>query len=374
MLALVHCQWHHKIFVTLAQVSLVLKLIESHVAFMKSMEINKLELGSYLRKNIDNFGELKTIKKFGTGQSNPTYKLETSCSNYVLRAKPPGELLKSAHAVDREYRVIQALENTPVAVPKVFFLSDHSENPVGRMFYIMEHLEGRIFWDPSVPEVNKSTRSGLYSAMCQILADLHSVDIEKVGLADFGKPGNYFARQTDRWVKQYRIARLQEDTLMEKVITFLEENLPQDDGKISLVHGDYRLDNMIFDNGRPKIIGLLDWELSTLGHPLADLAYQCMQWRLPYQSGMRGLDGLDRTELGIPLEEKYVEKYCEICGISKIDNWNFYLVFSFFRLAAILEGVVMRARAGNASNPERAKTMSVAIPILVNMAAQLIKD
>ena len=374
MPALLNCQWSRIFFVTLAQVSLVLKPIDSHVAFMENMEINKLELGSYLRKNIDNFGELRIIKKFSTGQSNPTYKLETSRSNYVLRAKPPGELLKSAHAVDREYRVIQALKNTPVAVPKAFFLSDHSENPVGRMFYIMEHLEGRIFWDPSVPEVNKSTRSGLYDAMCQILADLHSVDIEKIGLSDFGKPGNYFARQTDRWVKQYRISRLQEDILMEKVITFLEDNLPQGDEKVSLVHGDYRLDNMIFDNAHSKIIGLLDWELSTLGHPLADLAYQCMQWRLPHQSGMRGLGGLDRTELGIPLEEKYVEKYCEIRGISNIDNWNFYLVFSFFRLAAILEGVVMRARAGNASNPERAKTMSVAIPILVNMAAQLIKE
>jgi aminoglycoside phosphotransferase (APT) family kinase protein len=210
--------------------------------------------------------------------------------------------------------------------------------------------------------------------MCKILADLHSVDIEKIGLSDFGKPGNYFARQTDRWVKQYRISRLKEDIVMEKVIIFLENNLPLDDEQISLVHGDYRLDNMIFDNNHPKIIGLLDWELSTLGHPLADLAYQCMQWRLPYQGGMRGLNGLNRTELGIPLEEEYVEKYCEIRGISKIDNWNFYLVFSFFRLAAILEGVVMRAREGNASNPERAKKMSVAIPVLINMAAQLIKD
>ena len=190
------------------------------------------------------------------------------------------------------------------------------------MFYIMEHLEGRIFWDPSVPEVSKKTRSGLYNAMCKILADLHSVDIEKIGLSDFGKPGNYFARQTDRWVKQYRIARLKEDIVMEKVITFLENNLPLDDEQISLVHGDYRLDNMIFDNNHPKIIGLLDWELSTLGHPLADLAYQCMQWRLPYQGGMRGLNGLNRTELGIPLEEEYVEKYCEIRGISKIDKMN----------------------------------------------------
>ena len=377
MPALLNCQWYRIFFVTLAQISLVLKPIDSHVAFMENMEsieFKKLGLGSYLRKNIDSFGDLKTVEKFGTGQSNPTYKLETSRSTYVLRAKPPGELLKSAHAVDREYRVIQALKNTPVAVPKVFFLSDTDENPLGRMFYIMEHLEGRIFWDPSVPEVSKKTRSGLYNAMCKILADLHSVDIEKIGLSDFGKPGNYFARQTDRWVKQYRISRLKEDIVMEKVITFLENNLPLDDEQISLVHGDYRLDNMIFDNNHPKIIGLLDWELSTLGHPLADLAYQCMQWRLPYQSGMRGLNGLNRTELGIPLEEEYVDKYCEIRGISKIDNWNFYLVFSFFRLAAILEGVVMRAREGNASNPERAKKMSVAIPVLINMAAQLIKD
>ena len=242
------------------------------------------------------------------------------------------------------------------------------------MFYIMEYLPGRIFWDPSVPEVDKATRTGLYNSMCQILADLHSVDIDKVGLSNFGKPGNYFARQTDRWVKQYRISRLTEEPVMENVITFLEGSLPPDDGQISLVHGDYRLDNMVFDQSKPKIIGLLDWELSTLGHPLADLAYQCMQWRLPYSSGMRGLNGLNRIELGIPTEETYVEKYCQIRGISKIDNWNFYLVFSFFRLAAILEGVVMRAREGNASNPERAKKMAAAIPILANMAEQLIKD
>ena len=341
---------------------------------METTQINKLGLSSYLDSNMLDFGKIENIKKFGTGQSNPTYKLETSTSTYVLRAKPPGVLLKSAHAVDREYRVIKALENTAVAVPKVFFLAANDDNPLGRMFYIMEYLQGRIFWDPSVPEVNKNTRSKLYGSMCQILADLHSVDIKKVGLSDFGKPGNYFARQTDRWVKQYRTSRLKEEPVMERVITYLEQNLPKEDGQISLVHGDYRLDNMIFSNEEPKIIGLLDWELSTLGHPLADLAYQCMQWRLPYESGMRGLNGLDRTDLGIPLEESYVEHYCQIRGISQIHNWNFYLVFSFFRLAAILEGVVMRAREGNASNPERARKMAVAIPILANMAEQIIKD
>ena len=341
---------------------------------MKSMEIDKVALNSYLKIHVDDFDSLVNIEKFGTGQSNPTYKLITQKSKYVLRAKPPGELLKSAHAVDREYRVIKALKDTAVAVPKVFFLADGNDNPLGRMFYIMEYLPGRIFWDPSVPEVDKAMRTGLYNSMCQILADLHSVDIDKVGLSNFGKPGNYFARQTDRWVKQYRISRLKEEPVMENIITFLEASLPPDDGKISLVHGDYRLDNMIFEENSSKIIGLLDWELSTLGHPLADLAYQCMQWRLPYSSGMRGLNGLNRSELGIPTERAYVEKYCQKRGIAKIDNWNFYLVFSFFRLAAILEGVVMRAREGNASNPERARKMAVAIPILANMAEQIIKD
>ena len=369
-----NCQWYDKTFATLAEFSLVLKLIESHADLMKSMEIDKIALNSYLKIHVDNFDSLVSIEKFGTGQSNPTYKLTTHKSKYVLRAKPPGELLKSAHAVDREYRVIKALKNTDVAVPKVYFLANDNDNPLGRMFYIMEYLPGRIFWDPSVPEVDKATRTGLYHSMCQILADLHSVDINKVGLSDFGKPGNYFARQTDRWVKQYRISRLNEEPVMEIVISFLEDCLPVDDGQISLVHGDYRLDNMIFEKNSAKIIGLLDWELSTLGHPLADLAYQCMQWRLPYSSGMRGLNGLNRLELGIPDEETYVEKYCKIRGISKIDNWNFYLVFSFFRLAAILEGVVMRAREGNASNPERAKKMALAIPILASMAEQLIKD
>ena len=358
----------------LTEVSLVLKPIESHVELMKSMDIDKTNLNSYLKNHISDFGELISIDKFGTGQSNPTYKLKTSTSIFVLRAKPPGILLRSAHAVDREYRVMKALKNTEVAVPEVFFLADTNDNPLGRMFYVMEYLSGRIFWDPSIPELNKLTRKRVYNSMCQILADLHSLDIDKIGLSEFGKPGNYFARQTDRWVKQYRLSRLSEESVMENVIAFLESNLPQDDGQISLVHGDYRLDNMIFEGNGSKIVGLLDWELSTLGHPLADLAYQCMQWRLPYYSGMRGLNGLDRLELGIPLEQDYIEMYCQIRGISKIENWNFYLVFSFFRLAAILEGVVMRAREGNASNPERANKMAAAIPILADMAEQLIRD
>jgi len=335
-----------------------------------SQAIEDIEaLGAYLEAHIDGFSGLASVEKFGTGQSNPTYHLKATSGEYVLRAKPPGELLKSAHQVDREYRVMKALAGRNVPVPRMDHLAG-DDNPLGRMFFVMAYLPGRIFWDPSLPELDLSERAAIYDSMNKTLAALHNVDVSAAGLSDFGRPGNYFARQTDRWIKQYRASVLEPNSDMDRLMDWLLAHMP-DDETATLVHGDYRLDNMIFAPDRPEVIAVLDWELSTTGHPLADLAYQCMQWRLPYQAGMRGLGGLNRTDLGLPEEAAYVAAYCDRRGIPTIDNWNFYLAFSFFRLAAILQGVVRRAHDGNASNPERAREMSKAIPILAGMANEL---
>lgn len=326
-------------------------------------------LESYLAAQINGFHGLKSAEKFKTGQSNPSYHLKAASGEYVLRAKPPGDLLKSAHQVDREFQVMNGLKGSAVPVPRMDHLAD-GENPLGRMFFVMEYLEGRIFWDPALPELEASERGAIYDSMNKTLAALHNVDVVAAGLADFGRPGNYFARQTGRWIKQYQASVLEPNADMDRLMEWLSANIP-DDETATLVHGDYRLDNMIFAPDRPEVIAVLDWELSTLGHPLADLAYQCMQWRLPHASGMRGLGGLNRTELGLPTEDAYVAAYCAARGIPTIENWNFYLAFSFFRLAAILQGVVRRAHDGNASNPERAREMARAIPVLAKFANDL---
>ncbi|MEM9108332.1 MAG: phosphotransferase family protein, partial [Pseudomonadota bacterium] len=274
--------------------------------------------------------------------------------------------------VDREFRVMRALGGSDVPVPAMLYLSEE-ESSIGRMFFVMEYLEGRIFWQPELPECEMGERGAIYDAMNAALAALHNVDIEAVGLQDFGKPGNYFARQLSRWTKQYRASETQTISDMDKLISWLEKHLPEDDGQVSLVHGDYRIDNMIFSPDAPTVMAVLDWELSTIGHPLADLAYQCMQWRLPHDSGFRGLGGIDRTQIGLPTEEEYVADYCNRRNIAGIENWSFYLAFSFFRLAAILQGVLKRALDGNASNPRRAKEMAVAVPVMAAMAMDITK-
>lgn len=336
-----------------------------------SAQLDETALAKWLEDHVPGFSGFVSLNKFGDGQSNPTYRVDAKSGQYVLRAKPPGQLLKSAHAVDREYRVMNALGSTNVAVPKMLALSPEGEDsPIGRMFFVMEYLEGRIFWDPVLPEMNedKAARSRIYDAMNESLARLHTVDVSMVGLQDFGKPGNYFARQTDRWAKQYRASEVEHNQQVHDVIDWLEQNMPEDDGVVSIVHGDYRLDNMIFASDRDEVIAVLDWELSTLGHPIADLAYQCMQWRLPHKGGMRGLGGIDRNSIGLPTEEEYVARYCERRGIANIPNWSFYMAFCFFKLAGILQGVYKRALDGNASNPKRAMEMSVAIPLLAKAA------
>ncbi|TCD16678.1 phosphotransferase family protein [Oricola cellulosilytica] len=339
-------------------------------------DLDEAALGRYLEANLDGFHGLKSVTKFKSGQSNPTYRLDAESGVYVLRAKPAGKLLKSAHMVDREFRVMQALAGTSVPVPRMLHLSaEGADSPIGRMFFVMQYLEGRIFWDPALPEARDAEeRAAIYDQMNLVLAALHEVDIEIAGLTDFGKPGNYFERQLSRWTKQYRASETASIADMETVIGWLEEHLPPDDGQVSLVHGDYRLDNMIFAAGEPRVMAVLDWELSTLGHPYADLAYQCMQWRLPHKGDFRGLGGVDRESLGIPGEENYVRRYCERRGIARIDNWKFYLAFSFFRIAAILQGVYKRSLDGNASNPQKAKLYGMAVPVIAGIAVNTLSE
>jgi aminoglycoside phosphotransferase (APT) family kinase protein len=328
-------------------------------------------LGDELEHAIPHFGALKSAVKFKGGQSNPTYLLTSDSGRYVLRAKPPGALLKSAHQVDREFRIMKALKGSGVPVPDMLYLSEEASS-IGRMFFVMSHVDGRIFWDPALPDETADIRRDIYGRMNAVLATLHSLDPEAIGLGDYGRPGNYFARQIDRWTKQYHASETVKLEDMDWLISWLETHQPEDDGAVSLVHGDFRLDNFMFAKSGSDILAVLDWELSTLGHPTADLAYQCMQWRLPYESGFRGIGGLDRAALGLPDEADYVKAYCRRRGISGVDHWVFCLAFSFFRLAAIIQGVVKRAEDGNASDPERAKQIAMAVPLLARMARDLI--
>ncbi|MDZ7782191.1 MAG: phosphotransferase [Halioglobus sp.] len=319
---------------------------------MTAQELDTSRLGDYLARHLPEFSGQITAEKFPGGQSNPTFKLTVGGRHYVLRRKPPGELLKSAHAVDREYRVITALRDTAVPVPETWVLCE-DDSIIGSMFYVMEYIEGRILWDPLVPEAADNTeRAAIYDAMNETLAALHNVDVDAVGLSDYGRPGNYFERQLNRWSKQYRASETEDIPDMEALMAWLEENMPPDDGSVSLVHGDYRLDNMVFHPTEPRVAAVLDWELSTLGNPLADLANQCMAWMLPRDGRIKGLADVDRAAFGIPSDEEYIARYCERTGRAGIDNWNFYLVFSLFRLAAIIQGIVKRAQVGTASSSD----------------------
>jgi len=340
---------------------------------MNTQTLDTESLGRYLAEQIAGFRGPVTAEKFPGGQSNPTFRITAADGrDYVLRRKPPGELLKSAHAVDREFRVITALRDTDVPVPKTYVLCE-DDAVIGSMFYVMEYMEGRILWDPTLPEAaDNRERAAIYDSMNRTMAALHNVEVDAVGLSDFGRPGNYFERQLSRWSKQYRASETERIESMEKLMVWLDRHMPEDDGTVSLVHGDYRLDNMMFHPEEPRVIALLDWELSTLGNPLADLANQCMAWMLPNDGRIRGLAGVDRTSLGIPTDEEYIEKYCERTGRDGIDNWNFYLVFSLFRLAAIIQGIVKRAQIGTASSSE-AHSSAEAVVGLADLAVALIE-
>lgn len=333
-------------------------------------DFDQEKLASYLESNVEGFKGPITAEKFAGGQSNPTFLIQAASGRYVLRRKPPGELLKSAHAVDREFRVIAALADTDVPVAKAYHLCEDTD-VIGSMFYLMEYIDGRVMWDPALPEATPAQRTAIFQEMNRVLAALHSVDIEAVGLTNYGKPGNYFERQVGRWSKQYRASETGTIPEMETLMAWLPANMPADDGRVALVHGDFRLDNMMFHPQEERVLALVDWELSTLGHPFADLAYQCMQLRMSTDCVMPGLGELPRAELGIPSEEEYVAQYCERMGLSGIDHWNFYLVFSFFRFAAILQGVKKRALEGNASS-ERALSMGELVVPLAKQAVALL--
>lgn len=343
---------------------------------MPSVEmLEEAVLAKYLEAAVAGFKGPLTVSKFPGGQSNPTFRVDADSGTYVLRRQPPGKLLKSAHAVDREFRVLAALKETEVPVAEVYHLCEDS-SVIGSMFYLMEFCDGNIYWDPALREIeDRDTRAAMYEQMAKTLASIHRVDIEAAGLADYGRPGNYFERQVGRWTKQYRASELDKIDAMDELIAWLGANMPADDGRIALVHGDFRLDNLMFAQDNSRVIAVLDWELSTLGHPYADLAYQCMAMRLPaseqQQKAPSGLAGLDLQTLGLPSEEEYVEKYCQHMGIDRIENWDFYLAFGFFRVAAISQGVAKRAVQGNASNASAREAGDMVGP-LASMALDIV--
>lgn len=326
-----------------------------------------------LRANLPGYRGPLSARKFATGQSNPTFLLETPEKRYVLRRKPPGNLLKSAHAVDREFRVQKALAGSDVPVAHMHFYCD-DESVIGSAFYVMEHVEGRIFFDPRLEELERAERSAVMDEMNRVLAALHSVDFEAVGLGDFGPPGNYYERQLSRWSKQYRASETGTIDDMDRLIDVLGERMPPDDGQRTLVHGDYRIDNMIFEVDGPRCLAVLDWELSTIGHPYADLAAVIMQWQMPVGAEGRGLAGVDRAALGLPSDAEFVQRYCARRDIDGIEDFGFYLAFCFFRMAAILQGVKKRALDGNASNPDKALRMGRYVSAFAAHGLKALKD
>ncbi|RBW56100.1 phosphotransferase family protein [Ruegeria sp. A3M17] len=325
-------------------------------------QLDLTALDAYLSANLDGYQGPLDATKFAIGQSNPTFELRTPSKTYVLRRKPPGVLLKSAHAVEREFRVQSALADSAVPVPRMMLLCEDDE-VIGSAFYVMERLQGRIFLEPTMNETDNATRSGVFDEMNRVLADLHEVDVDAVNLSDYGPPGNYFERQIARWTKQYRASETTTIPEMDSLISALEGAVPDDDGQRTLVHGDYRIDNLMFEQNGSRCIGVLDWELSTIGHPFADLAAVIMQWQLPPGNEGRGLAGVDRQALGIPSDQEFIGRYCQRRGLPRIEKFGFYLAFNFFRMAGILQGVYKRALDGNASDPKRAQVFGAYVPV-----------
>lgn len=312
-------------------------------------------LARFMVANVDGFAGPLNVVPFTGGQSNPTFRLTAGNRNYVLRKKPEGELLPSAHAVDREYRVMAALAATGVPVPQMLaFCGDGAV--IGTPFYIMECVEGRIFWDPTLPGLTPIERRAHFDELNRVIAALHSIDYAAIGLDDFGRHGHYVARQVARWSKQYAAAGIEPIPAMDRLLEWLPAHVPSDD-ETTIVHGDYRVDNVIFHPTEPRVLAVLDWELATLGHPLSDFAYHVMAWRLK-PSEFRGIAGNDLRALGIPSEQDYVEDYCRRTGRNSVPDFEFYLIFSMFRIAAILHGVLARARHGTAASQDAVDTGS----------------
>ena len=316
-------------------------------------------LERYMRVHVAGFDGALTVKQFRGGQSNPTYYLMAGGREYVLRRKPPGKLLPSAHAVDREYRVITVLGTTGFPVPRTYALCEDA-SVIGTAFYIMDCVHGRVITDPAIPGLTPSARSAMYDSLSHVLARLHTVDWRALGLADFGRPGNYFARQIHRWTEQYRASETEKIDAMERLIAWMPEHVPSGD-ETTLVHGDFRLGNVVIHPSEPRVAAVLDWELSTLGHPLADLAYNCLPYRFTRE--WEGLADKNLRELGIPTEEEYVAAYCRRTGRAGIPDWNFCLAFAMFRLAAIAQGIMGRAIAGTANDPNARERGARARPL-----------
>jgi len=338
--------------------------------FRRGLEFDVAALEQYLDECLPGFERPLRVHQFAGGQSNPTYRLDTSNASYVLRRKPPGVLLPSAHAVDREYRVMHALAthtDFPVARPLLL-----CEDPkvIGTAFFIMQYVDGRIFWDPALPELSREMRQSIFGQMVDTLADLHAIDYRKFGLSDYGRPEGYVARQVSRWSKQYAVdaEAAGRVSTMEQLIEWLPKNAPAQEPAPSLVHGDYRLDNMMFSVDASRVVAVLDWELSTLGDPIADFAYHLMMYRMP-SGGVRGLKGIDLTELGIPQEKEYVARYCNRLGLDGLPDLEYYIAFCLFRLAGICHGIAGRVQRGTAVSPE-AKKYAAQVAPLAELALQ----
>jgi len=327
-------------------------------------------LTAWLESALPGFAGPLTVEQFKGGQSNPTFKLVTPQAIYVLRAKPGpvAKLLPSAHAIEREYRVMAALRAHGVPVPEMLALCE-DESVIGRAFYVMSFVDGRVLWNQALPDASREERGAVYDEMNRVISALHKVDVRAAGLADYGKPGNYFERQIGRWGKQYVASITQSIEAMDRLIDWLPAHMPasaRDESRIAVVHGDYRLDNLVFHPREARVLAVLDWELSTIGHPLADFSYHCMAWHIP-PGAFRGIGGLDHAALGIPVERDYMRRYCERTGLATPQelarDWNFYLAYNLFRMAAILQGIAKRVEDGTASSAQAKQAAAGARPL-----------
>ena len=338
-------------------------------ALTQALDLEALE--RWLSAHVDGFAGPLSIEQFKGGQSNPTYKVSTPGGAYVMRSKPGPKalLLPSAHAIEREFSVMHALQGTAVPVPRMLALCE-DEAVIGRAFYLMEFMQGRILWNPALPEMDNAERSAIYAEMNRVVAALHQVDYKAIGLENYGRPGNYFERQISRWTKQYQASVTDPIPAMDQLIAWLPENIPasaRDENEVAIVHGDFRIDNLVFHPTEPRVIAVLDWELSTLGHPLADFSYHCMVWHIQSSGAARGIGGMDLAALGIPDQLSYVRSYCERTGRTDVDavmqDWNFYLAYNLFRIAAILQGIAKRVVDGTASSAQAREAGAGAKPL-----------
>jgi aminoglycoside phosphotransferase (APT) family kinase protein len=327
-------------------------------------------LNNFLAHQLEGFAGPMTIEQFKGGQSNPTYKLITPARAYVMRTKPgpAAKLLTSAHAIEREFTVMRALHGSDVPVPRMHLLCE-DESVIGRAFFIMEFIPGRVLWEQSLPAFDNAGRSAIYDEMNRVIAALHKVDVDAAGLSGYGKPGNYFERQIGRWSKQYLASITEPIDAMAELMAWLPAHMPasaRDEAEVAVVHGDFRLDNLVFHETEPRVIAVLDWELSTLGHPLADFSYHCMSWHIA-PGEFRGIGGLDLAALGIPKEHDYVRRYCERTGradpAAVMADWNFYMAYNLFRMAGILQGIAKRVVDGTASSAQARQAAKGARPL-----------